>query len=193
MSLKQEKQKKAFHPLYFLFTFIMWILVIGWLAVIFSLSAESAEVSSMRSLDLVRRITDNLHIYVTEVFVRNCAHIIEFTILSTLAYIAMFATNHVQSGEIPPASSYLDKLKNDNEVYIAVALWITALSAAADEYHQIFVQGRSASLLDVFLDLSGAFVLMMIIRIVVSIHVYVKNKKQITLNVVSSDPHIEEM
>ena len=36
MGLTQEKPKTTFHPLYFLFAFIMWLLVIGWLAVIFA-------------------------------------------------------------------------------------------------------------------------------------------------------------
>ena len=144
MGLTQEKKKATFHPLYFLFAFIMWILVIGWLAVIFSLSAETAEASSLRSQDLIQHISDLFHIDVNEDFARGCAHIFEFTVLSVLSYIAMFATNHIQTREDQPAIRFLDKLKNDNEVYIAVSLWITALSASADEYHQIFVDGRSS-------------------------------------------------
>ena len=56
MGLTQEKPKTTFHPLYFLFAFIMWLLVIGWLAVIFSLSAESADVSTLRSQDVIKKI-----------------------------------------------------------------------------------------------------------------------------------------
>ena len=192
MGLTQEKPKTTFHPLYFLFAFIMWLLVIGWLAVIFSLSAESAEVSTLRSQDLIKKIADLIHVTVSEEIVRNCAHIFEFSVLSVFAYIAMFATNHVMTGPNPPASGRLDKMKNDNEVYIAVSLWITALSAAADEYHQIFVPGRSSSLFDVFLDFSGAVVIMLIIRIVVSIYIYVKNRKQ-TVNMIAENTHVEEV
>ena len=192
MSLTSEKKKTVFHPLYFLFAFIMWILVIGWLAVIFSLSSESADISSLRSQDLMKRIADSLHLTVTEGFLRNCAHVFEFTILSALSYVAMFATNHVQTDNVSATQQILDKLKNDNEVYIAVSLWITALSAAADEYHQIFVPGRSSNLFDVFLDLSGAFVLMLIIRIILSIYVYVKNRKQ-TMEMIAAETHMEEM
>ena len=191
MGLTQEKKKATFHPLYFLFAFIMWILVIGWLAVIFSLSAETAEASSLRSQDLIQHISDLFHIDVNEDFA-GCAHIFEFTVLSVLSYIAMFATNHIQTREDQPAIRFLDKLKNDNEVYIAVSLWITALSASADEYHQIFVDGRSSSLFDVFLDLCGAVVVMLIIRIVVSIYVYVKNKKE-NLTMIAPESHVEEM
>ena len=129
MGLTQEKPKTTFHPLYFLFAFIMWLLVIGWLAVIFSLSAESADVSTLRSQDLMEKIADLFHVTVNEEIVRNCAHIFEFTVLSVFTYIAMFATNHVKTGEKPSASGRLDKIKNDNEVYISVSLWITALSA----------------------------------------------------------------
>lgn len=192
MGLTQEKPKTTFHPLYFLFAFIMWLLVIGWLAVIFSLSAESAEVSTLRSQDLVKKVADLIHVTVSEDIVRNCAHIFEFTVLSIFTYIAMFATNHIKTGEKPTASGRLDKMKNDNEVYIAVSLWITALSAAADEYHQIFVPGRSSSLFDVFLDFSGAVVIMLIIRIVVSIYIYVNNRKS-TVNMIAENTHVEEV
>lgn len=192
MGLTQEKPKTTFHPLYFLFAFIMWLLVIGWLAVIFSLSAESADVSTLRSQDVIRKIAELFHITVNEEIVRNCAHIFEFTVLSVFSYIAMFATNHIKTGENPPASGRLDKLKNDNEVYIGVSLWITALSAAADEYHQIFVPGRSSSLFDVFLDFSGAVVIMLIIRVVVSIYIYVKNRKS-SINMIADKSHVEEV
>ena len=192
MSLNSDSKKTVFHPLYFLFAFIMWILVIGWLIVIFSLSSETADASTLRSQELMQRIATNLHLYVNEEFLRNCAHVFEFVILSALAYISMFATNHVITQKPGPEEQALEKLKNDNEVYIAVSLWITSLAAAADEYHQIFVAGRSASLFDVFLDVSGAFVLMLIIRIVVSIYAYVKNKKQV-MEMISTETHIEEL
>ena len=197
MGLTQEKKKATFHPLYFLFAFIMWILVIGWLAVIFSLSAETAEASSLRSQDLIQHISDLFHIDVNEDFARGCAHIFEFTVLSVLSYIAMFATNHIQTREDQPAIRFLDKLKNDNEVYIDIVFQIKnaytdTLAIDSIEYHQIFVDGRSSSLFDVFLDLCGAVVVMLIIRIVVSIYVYVKNKKE-NLTMIAPESHVEEM
>ena len=176
MSLTETKSK-SLHPLYIMFAIIMWILVIGWLAVIFSLSSETAEVSSSRSLDVVQQLKDRFHIEVSEHFIRKCAHVFEYIVLASLAYIAMFATNHIVVREELPESKAIDRFKSDNEIYIAVALWITALSAAADEYYQIFVSGRASSLFDVFLDLSGAFVLMMIIRVIASIWAFLKNKK----------------
>jgi VanZ family protein len=192
MGLEQKKKKAAFHPLYFLFAVIMWILVIGWLAVIFSLSAETAEASSLRSQELIRHFANIFHKEVNEAFVRGCAHIFEFTVLSVLAYIAMFATNHIQTRLDQMEMKFLDKFKNDNEVYIAVSLWITALSASADEYHQIFVDGRTADLFDVFLDLCGAVIVMAIIRIVVSIYVYVKRKKE-NVTLISHESKVEEL
>lgn len=176
MSLTENK-RKSLHPLYIMFTVIMWFLVIGWLAVIFSLSSETAELSGSRSHDLVEMLYDRFHIVVTDHFIRKFAHIFEYIVLSSLSYVAMFATNHVQDRPYLSENKVIERFKSDNEIYIAVALWITALSAAADEYYQIFVSGRCASLFDVFLDLSGAFVLMMIIRIVASIWAFVKIKK----------------
>lgn len=192
MGLDQKKKKAVFHPLYFIFACIMWILVVGWLAVIFSLSAETAEASSQRSQELIKHFYNIFHTEVNEGFVRGCAHICEFTLLSVLAYIAMFATNHIQTRLDQLEMRFLDKLKNDNEVYIAVSLWITALSASADEYHQIFVDGRSADLFDVFLDMCGAVIVMAIIRIVVSVYVYVKNKKE-NITMIPQESKVEEL
>lgn len=191
MSLTQESKRKSLHPLYFMFAVIMWILVIAWLAVIFSLSSETSEVSSLRSQDLVQKLFDSFHIVTTEEFVRKCAHIFEYLVLSVLAYIAMFATNHIQDRPEVSASKMLERFKSDNEIYIAVALWITSLSAVADEYNQIFISGRSPSAFDVFLDLCGAFVLMMIIRIVASIWAFAKNKK-LTNSLIPSESQDEE-
>ena len=176
MSLDQQKSKKQFYPLYLLFAIIMWILVVCWMLVIFSLSAETGELSTLRSQALVEKIAKVSAAIADEGLLRKSAHIFEFLILSVLSFVAMFATKHIQSDTSWTDSKYI-QMKSDNEVYIAFSLWITALSAVADEYHQIFVAGRDASLFDVLLDLSGACVLMLIIRIVVSIHVYVKDKK----------------
>lgn len=176
MSLDQQKTKMEFHPLYLLFAIIMWILVVCWMLVIFSLSAETGDVSAARSQEVVEKLAKVLGDLAEEGLMRKAAHIFEYLILSVLAYIAMFATKHIQS-DVNWSDSKLIQLKSDNEIYIAFALWITAFGAVADEYHQIFVPGRSASLFDVLLDLSGACVLMLIIRIIVSIHVYVKDKK----------------
>lgn len=191
MSLTEESKRKSLHPLYFLFAVIMWILVIGWLAVIFSLSSETAADSSLRSQDLVKRVASSFNLVVTEEFVRKLAHIFEYVVLSVLAYIAMFATNHIPIRPDLSPSKSIERFKSDNEIYIAVSLWITALSAAADEYNQIFVSGRSPRLFDVFLGLSGAFVLMMIIRIVASIWAYVKMKK-LSSSLIPTDASVEE-
>ncbi len=189
MGLDQKKQKVVFHPLYFLFSIVMWILVVSWMIVIFSLSSETGDVSAVRSQDLVSMLNSGLKLYLSEAFVRKVAHVIEFLVLSILAYIAMFATKHIQS-DVSWNTSKLIQMKSDNEVYIAFALWVTALSSVADEYHQIFVSGRSASFFDVFLDMSGAIVLMVIIRVVVSIRVIVKNRKSL-VDLTGSDNSLE--
>ena len=177
MAFDRKQSKLVFHPLYLLFSIIMWVLVVLWLIVIFSLSSETGDASALRSQAFVAKFSGGPAFFTNEYLVRKTAHIVEFLLLSVLTYIAMVATKHIQS-DVNWNESKLIQLKSDNEVYIAFALWITTLSAVADEYHQIFVPGREASLFDVGLDLAGAFVLMLIIRIVVSIHVYIKDKKE---------------
>lgn len=176
MGLENKKSKAVFHPLYFILAVVMWILVVLWIMVIFSLSSETGDVSAIRSQELVEKLGKYIKIFADEGLLRNCAHIFEFLVLSLLSFVAMFATKHIQS-DVDWNDSKLIQMKSDNEVYIAFALWVTCLSAVADEYHQIFVPGRSSSFFDVFLDLAGAVVLMAIIRVVVSIRVYLKNKQ----------------
>lgn len=70
-------------------------------------------------------------------------------------------------------------IKSDNEVLILTTLWICALYAVTDEYHQIFVDGRYGSIIDAFYDLIGIFIVLIIIRLVYSISLSIKGKKEV--------------
>jgi VanZ family protein len=75
--------------------------------------------------------------------VRKCAHFTEFAILAILAYGAL--SKRTQK-PLPIWRSY------------AQALLIVILYAASDEFHQLFVPTREASVVDVLIDsVGGAF------------------------------------
>lgn len=59
----------------------------------------------------------------------------------------------------------------------SLSLIITFIYACFDEFHQIFITGRSASILDIFIDTSGALVCMLLILSIRFLKNYIYFKK----------------
>lgn len=128
---------------------IAWGAVITWMALIFFLSHQPAEVSSGVSSGIAEKImvlietsapaagidADFLH-----TFVRKNAHFFAYLILGVLTFYAL-----LQSGA-----------KRVRGAFIAFS--IAVLYAISDETHQLFIPGRSGEVRDVFIDSSGAAV-----------------------------------
>lgn len=108
-------------------------------------ASESAEISDSlveRIIIIVEHISGKTIQYSTAEFmcyaIRKIAHFTEYTILSITACFAF-----IQSNAAKRKNYYLCWL-------------ISALYAASDEIHQMFVPGRSARLTDVVIDSAGA-------------------------------------
>lgn len=126
-----------------------WFLVIGWMGLIFFLSAQHAEQSADLSggiTELVNVVVEkvapeaDLHIEQISYFVRKNAHFFAYMLLAMLTLNALR-----RSGGRGRKSA-------------ALALGITVLYAISDEVHQLFVPGRSGQMSDVLLDSVGALV-----------------------------------
>lgn len=154
-------------------------LAIVWMCIIFAFSAQTKEesgavshsftyqmVSSTRSffhLDLsderVKEIADTI-----EGLVRKAAHMTEFGILSVLLYIWMgqWEMSFLRRG--------------------GTAAGATAVYAATDEFHQLFVAGRSGRFSDVCIDSAGAVVGVIVFALFVRIvqHVRAHRRKRET-------------
>ena len=121
-----------------------WLPVLVWMAVIFFFSCESAAVSDTRS-DAVAGFLGRLFNILQEnilfpqitFLVRKTAHFLEYAILAILIYRASEKT-------------CLSKP-------MLIAVLFSFAYAATDEFHQLFIDGRSAQIRDVFLDGAGAF------------------------------------
>lgn len=74
------------------------------------------------------------------VFVRKNAHAIEYFVLSILLGITFFVYN---------------KRSVNGMIYI---LFIVLFYAVSDEFHQLYVQGRNSSVLDIIIDFIGALI-----------------------------------
>jgi VanZ family protein len=121
-----------------------WLIVLLCAAVMFTLStAGFSHVQTGRViLPVLRwllphasdRTLDLLH-----EFIRKCAHVFEYSVLSLLLFRAVRAPR-----------------KGWQLRWAATALILAALFAASDEIHQVFVPNRGPSVYDVLLDTTAA-------------------------------------
>lgn len=124
-----------------------WLAVVGWMALIFFLSHQPASVSSGLSsgiteflLGLVNSIFPDSDAGVEQfhTFVRKNAHFIAYLILGFLLVNAV------------------GKLRELSGRALLVSFIVAVLYAASDEFHQLFIDGRSGELRDVGIDSAGA-------------------------------------
>ncbi|MEG0109218.1 MAG: VanZ family protein [Lachnospiraceae bacterium] len=127
---------------------LKWILVILWMILIFSFSAQPADISGKMSLTtgrfigrmLLPRFEEQTIEQQTKFAVnmehgiRKTAHFMEYTILAMLIMLAMGEKMLIRKYQI---------------------FFFGVLYAISDEVHQLFVQGRSCQIKDMLLDSMG--------------------------------------
>jgi VanZ family protein len=129
--------------------FLKYWLPLGiWLGVMFvgSTNLMSAEHTSHYIVPFLLWLKPGMSpktIWIIQVVVRKCAHVTEYAILALLLWRAL--------GSIP-----LINLKPS--ILFGAALLGCAVFAASDEFHQTFIKSRTPSVRDVFLDVAGALV-----------------------------------
>lgn len=141
-------------------------LAAAWCCFIFFMSANTGDVSQGMSDGLIARVVAVLHPGFTQLPqdeqlqvialwsfpVRKAAHFSEYALLG------VFALNAIVQGK---------RLRGSVEIRWALAidaLAFCALFAGGDEFHQLFVDGRSGQLRDVLIDSCGAAVGVLIAR-----------------------------
>lgn len=128
------------------------ILLVALYAVIFSFSAQNAEESGSLSRTLSEKCVELFNAVSgrqwshavmakwAEYFehpIRKLAHFTEYACMGVLVYVL-----------------WSQWLKRGRGLYLLILAWV-AVSAAADEIHQLFVPGRDGNLADVCLDTCG--------------------------------------
>ena len=122
---------------------IAWSLMILWMAFIFFMSSQPAEVSSKQSnfvvvlLDMFGMNLNSRFGELSTYIIRKGAHFTEYMILYFLAFNLL--------------RLYITRKK----AYI-YSLIIVFGYACSDEFHQLFVPGRTGRLLDIGIDSCGA-------------------------------------
>ena len=153
---------------------VLWVLVVLWMGVIFSFSAENAEESLETSDGIVDVVVEHLleskkdtmsisdfDAFKMKVshFVRKSAHFTAYMLLGILTLTALFT----------------HKLKN--KVRSLITVGICFLYAVSDEIHQIFVPGRAGRFSDVMIDTSGAVLGILTVFGAACLIRYLKNKR----------------
>ena len=132
---------------------IDWILVMGWMSLIFIFSSQVGKVSNENN-KFVIYVFNFLGLDLNSMFgtlsnfiVRKAGHFTEYFILYILLYRA------------------ISKKKNINIKVCSVAIVILFLYACSDEFHQAFVPGRGPAFRDVLIDTCAGFISFLIIYI----------------------------
>jgi VanZ family protein len=127
-----------------------WIPALVWLGIIAiestsALSSENTARFLYPALHFLFNL-DPLHFSIWHFYMRKTGHVLGYGILSVLLFRAWRVTLPVYGN--PPWSI----------VWARTALFMTALVASLDEWHQTFIPTRTGSLRDVLLDSTAALV-----------------------------------
>jgi VanZ family protein len=124
-----------------------WLPVAFWMAVIFWMSTGtfSAQNTSLIFEPLIRFLLPGISLHSVEVIhgvIRKCGHVSEYFILGILLFRA-FRRGSMEAKTLR---------------WVLSALVVVVLYAASDEFHQSFVASRTASVVDVGIDMTGGTV-----------------------------------
>lgn len=103
---------------------------------------------SLSSIPSARLINDRF----TDILVRKVAHIVIYACL-TLSYVWTIYGPGID--RLPSYKSVIKKLSRIPLKFFFMGALFSLLYAISDEYHQTFVHGRNGQLFDVFIDIIG--------------------------------------
>lgn len=147
------------------------VLAAAWCVFIFQMSAKGGDVSQGMSDGVIVSAIKVLYpgfaslnpdaqtaaISAWSFPVRKAAHLSEYAVLGLLASNACIQLARVRGREVC--------LRCDGKRLLLFAFVLCVLYAASDEFHQLFVDGRSGQLRDVVIDSCGAAVGVLVARV----------------------------
>lgn len=129
---------------------VLVILILLWMYIVFGFSGQNGEISGGLSLKLVKIfIQDKKVIEIVHPIVRKLAHFSLYTLGGFLIF------------------SFIETFKLRKRTVFVITLILGILYAISDEFHQMFIAGRSAQIADVLID-SGGIIFGSIVCIVYS-------------------------
>lgn len=150
--------------------FISLLLTIAWMGLIFYFSSQPGSVSSVQSsqfegilseiVPTTKQFFGFIKDYGLSIFsIRKLAHMFLYFILAILSYMSIYL------------------LKGDYVLAVKSSMLIAILYASLDEIHQLYIEGRSGLLTDVWVDSIGVFMGIIVVSIVKIYKKKCKNKK----------------
>lgn len=132
-------------------TIISMVIIGVWLVVIWGHSMVPANISDEESLGFLEILARVVPFELTNYMIRKTAHFTEYAILGALLY-----------------NAYYDKaiLIIRKIVYATITAWFIAFF---DETIQLFVEGRAGLISDVWLDLCGAVVAIILTCVIIKL------------------------
>lgn len=138
---------------------IYFLLLLFWLILIFILSNQNGEISGGNSTSILYILLepiyslfnipkDNLGTLIEVIHepVRECAHAFEYFVLGFLTF------------------KNIENFKIKENKYI-ISILFCFICACFDETHQLFIDGRSFQYFDIFMDLIGCILILVILKI----------------------------
>ena len=141
MKMKNATKNYIVRPVFLIFAVI-------WMIIVFKFSSQPADTSQNTSLNLTKRIVN--------VFFNNKSSIEKEQITEKLdPYIRKLAhfTLYAIGGIL--IANYINTYNIKDKNKIIYSICIGATYACTDEFHQLFVEGRSGQLTDVLIDSLG--------------------------------------
>ena len=129
---------------------ILIILTILWMIIIFLFSGSNGDKSSNTSGIIVNKIVPIVEKIINKKLteeqvsnyisypIRKCAHITEYLILGILVYLS------------------INTYQMDKNKIIILSILICILYSVSDEFHQLFISGRSGKITDCIYDTFGS-------------------------------------
>jgi VanZ family protein len=126
-----------------------WIIVVLWMFLIFSLSAQPAQKSDHLSIGVTEKVAPgtNMNLDVLNHVIRKNAHFFIYLVLAIMVQITLTK----------------NRIKGIKGMLFVIGICL--FFAMTDEFHQLFVLGRGAQVKDVLIDSAGAIVGLVIFRI----------------------------
>jgi VanZ family protein len=145
-------------------------MTLAWVVQIFWLSSESF--SSVHSRSMLLGLLNGLHVGVSakaldtlNLALRKLAHVVEYGILSILLYL-----------------TFLSCIRFRWQAHLAYRCILGAAAyAILDEFHQLFVPQRGASVIDVLIDVTGAVCGMLVVYLCSKVFVEPRSSETRTL------------
>lgn len=122
-----------------------FIPMIIWMIVIFVMSNTNGNDSSSQSNFFANIILQfiNINRETLTFIIRKAAHMSEYAILALLTYYA------------------LTKIAFNKKIIFQITFLISFLYACSDEFHQLFISGRSGQFTDVLIDSAGCLIMLL--------------------------------